>query len=349
MNKKTIIAVLTVIVIVLAVIFGEKCYFYRNNFVADTSFCLNTVIEQKWYGKNAQKTVDEINSALAEFEGRMSPYIETSEISLINSLSGEKSAEITEKTFKTLKIAKEMSIVSNGSFDITIFPLVQLWGITTDNPKVPSQEEINNALNLLSINELILEEKGGKYYAFLERKGMAIDLGGIAKGMAADLVGEIARKNNVNGYASLGGNLSVWGKKPDGSDFKFGLRNPRGAQNQYIGILTLDGKTMSTTGDYERFFEENGKVYHHILDTKTGYPVENDLISVTVISSNGALADCLSTQIFVDGKKNLNKYLNNAEYDIIAVDSDYKIYMSDSIKDEFSFQDDSKMFSIVAD
>ncbi|MEG0898266.1 MAG: FAD:protein FMN transferase [Oscillospiraceae bacterium] len=347
-NKKIIFTITTLSFILIALLVGKNYYDNKNNFVADTSFCLNTVIEQKWYGKNAQKNTDEINEMLISFEDKVSSYVENSEINVINQNAGKSPVTITDETYQVLKTAKELSEKSDGSFDITVFPLVNLWGITGDNPKVPGEDEIKNSLKLINISNLILEEKeNGEKTAFLKNVGMSIDLGGIAKGMAADMVREIAIKNNVKGYASLGGNLSVVGKKPDGTDFKFGLRNPRGTANEYVGIVTLQGKTMATTGDYERFFEENDKRYHHIFDISTGYPVENDLISVTVVSANGALADCLSTEIFVKGKDKLENFLNSDEYEIIAIDSDYNIYISESLRDNFVFKDDSKKFKFV--
>ncbi len=320
----------------------------KKEFVKDTCYLLNTVVEQKWYGKNREKTINEVYDALSEFENKFSSYIKTSEISVINSMAGIKPVAISDETYHLLKKAKEYSLKSQNCFDITILPLVELWGITSQNPNVPQKENIDKMLKLVGAENLILkEDENGSKTAFLKEKGMGLDLGGIAKGFAVDMVKEIAEKNKVKGYVSLGGNLMVIGKKPNGDDMKFGVRNPRGSQNEYIGIVDLDGYTMATTGDYERFFvDEKGDRYHHVLDLKTGYPTDKGLISVTVISKNGGLADCMSTWIFNDGLDNLGKYLNQDEFYIIAVDDELNIYVSPAYKDKFIFEDASGKFSM---
>lgn len=343
--KKIIISLVSVILILSAVLFinYEK---EKNTFVKDVGFCLNTVIEQKWFGKNAQKTTDEIKRELTEFENKLSSYIETSEISVINSMAGVEPVRITEETYNILKNAQKLSEDSNGNFDITVFPLTSLWNITGEEHHIPSDEEIKDAMKLIGAEKLILSENNGEFSAFLPEKGMGIDLGGIAKGIAADMVQNIAEKNGTSGYASLGGNLSVRGKKPDKSEFKFGLRNPRGTVNEFIGIVELDGLTMATTGDYERFFIKDGVRYHHILDLSTGRPTEKGLISATVISKNGMLADYLSTVVFNDGLSGLGKYLKSKEFSVIAVDEDFNIYISDNYKTKFVFQDASGKFAL---
>ena len=320
----------------------------KNKFTKDTAYLLNTVVEQKWYGKNREKTVNEVHAALTKFENKLSPYIETSEISLINSMAGIEPVAITDETYELLKKSQEYSLMSNKCFDITVFPLVNLWGITGNKPKVPTGNEIFTAIKLIGAENLVLEEKSnGQKTAFLKEKGMGLDLGGVAKGFAVDIVREIAEKNKVTGYVSLGGNLMVLGKKPNGDAMKFGVRNPRGTANEYIGIVELEGYTMATTGDYERFFiDENGRKYHHVLDLKTGYPTDRGLISLTVISKDGGLADCMSTWIFNDGLENLGKYLNRDEFYIIAVDKDLNVYVSPEYKEKFIFDDSSGEFSL---
>ena len=344
MKKKYLISICIILVMIGTVIFMNNKE--KDSFVKDTCYLLNTVVEQKWYGKNREKTIEEVYNALSHFENKFSSYVENSEISVINSMAGIEPVTVTDETYNLLKLAKEYSIKSNNCFDITVLPLVNLWGITGDHPKVPDENDIRDALSLIGAENLILDEdENGEKTAFLKQKGMGLDLGGIAKGFAVDIVREIAEKNKVTGYISLGGNLMVIGKKPDGSEMNFGVRNPRGTANEYIGIVNLDGYTMATTGDYERFFvSENGQKYHHVLDLQTGYPTDKGLISVTVISKNGGLADCMSTWIFNDGIDNLDKYLNREEFYIIAVDDELNVYVSPEYKNKFIFEDASGNF-----
>lgn len=209
--------------------------------------------------------------------------------------------EVSQRTFDLLQRAKELSEQSDGAFDITIAPVVELWGITSDHPHVPTDEELAQAMALMGLEDLVLDEEACTVY--LTRPGMAIDLGGIAKGWTADQLREYARELGAErGYVSLGGNLMIIGERPDGDPFKFGLRDPQGDASTYLGTVTLeDGCTMATTGGYERYFEEDGIRYHHVLDPRTGYPADSDLLSVAVISKDGTLADYLSTTLFVPG------------------------------------------------
>jgi thiamine biosynthesis lipoprotein len=158
--------------------------------------------------------------------------------------------------------------------------------------------------------------------------GMKLDLGGAAKGMAAGMMREIAVKNNVSGFLSIGGNMLVVGTKPDQSDFSVGIRDPRGESTDYFATVTLDGYTMATTGDYERYFEQDGVRYHHVIDPFTGYPSTQDLISVTVISEDGLLADCLSTAIFLQGSECLSDYFSRSDCMVLAVTDTFEVYAS---------------------
>lgn len=160
-----------------------------------------------------------------------------------------------------------------------------------------------------------------------------MDLGAIAKGAAADRAREAVSDLSVSGYISIGGNLMVVGKKPNGKDFVMGIRDPRGEANEYIASLEMDGYCMSTTGDYERYFMEDGVRYHHIIDPFTGKPSDSDLISVTVLSRDGTMADFLSTYLFLLGTDGLSEHLDEKEYWVVAVDKDKNVYMSAGMGD----------------
>ncbi len=296
--------------------------------VSGVLFAMDTFVEQTWYGENADTTFDMIAETISDIEISLSMYTEDTEVSRINENAGIEPVEISENIYNFLQKAKELSIAYSDYFDITIAPVTSLWNVNGETAKLPEENELKTALALVDADSLILSEDEGKYFAFLEHEGMAIDLGGIAKGYAAGLCMEIAVENNCTGFLSIGGNLGVIGKKPDGSDFRFGVRDPEGTQEEYVAVVTLEGYSMATTGAYERFFEVDGERYHHVFDPKTGYPANPELKSLTVISKDAALADCLSTAMFVAGKDYALSHLNNEEFALIIIDNDNVIHIS---------------------
>lgn len=297
-------------------------------------FVMNTFVEQRWYGENAQKNYDEIVSALKDIEKSLSLYVENSEISKLNAAAGKYPVALSDDCYFLLKEAVEYCGQSGGLFDITIAPLTLVWGITAAEPVIAKDEDIAAAQLLINYNDIIFDDSAKT--AMLAREGMSVDLGGIAKGMAAGKMRSYAEKNNVDGFISIGGNMMVRGKKPDGSDFVIGIRDPRGDQSEFIATVTLDGLTMATTGDYERYFEQDGVRYHHVLDPFTGRPSDSDLISVTVISENGTLADCLSTSIFLQGSVALENYLSRDDCMIVAVTKEKEVYISSALKERLN-------------
>lgn len=311
-----------------------------------TDFIMDTFIEYKFYGENSDLAVKECSDKLREFEDNFSAHKDNSYVSLINKNAGIKKTEVPSDVFNLIEKAYEYSKETKGNFDVTIAPLTFLWDITAENPKVPQEDKILQAKNLVNYENIELNKENNS--VFLQNKGQAIDLGGIAKGEATRIIFETAKKYEIEfGYASVGGNLAVIGTSPKGDDYRFGIRDPLGEQNEFIGSLSLTGKTMSTTGGYERFFEQDGETYIHILDKKTGYPVKSDLLSVTVIGEDGAYCDMLSTAIFVGGKKELDYYLNKENTQIVAVDKDKNIYISKSLYDNFEINEKNGKYTLV--
>lgn len=311
------------------------------------SYAMNTVIEQKWYGPNGQEIYDNIKTAIDDIEAKVSSHVAESEIASINANAGIAPVEVSEDIFQLLQRTKELSLQSDGTFDLTIGPLVTEWDITGDYPHLPSQEEIDANLLLVDAAALVLDEEAHTVY--LPTAGMAIDLGGIAKGWTTDQLRAIALASGAtNGYVSLGGNLMVIGDKPGEGQFRFGVRDPRGTANEFLGIITLPDQTMATTGDYERYFEINGVRYHHVLDPRTGYPANAGLISVSVVSADGALADYLSTTLFVQGKETALAALNSDErFGLILVDNELNVYLSDSLKSSFTPHETERDYTYV--
>lgn len=179
--------------------------------------------------------------------------------------------------------------------------------------------------------------------AMLRNPGQAIDLGAVAKGAACTIIRQVAQEYEIKtGYVSVGGNLIVLGKDPQGEDFRFAIRDPQGEASEYIATLSLTGSTMATTGAYERWFEQDGKRYHHIIDPRTGYPAESDLLSVSVISEDGMLADCMSTALFIEGKQAALQRMQEEAYQLVIVDTDGNIYYSPSLEGNIQLNTDNQ-------
>lgn len=306
-----------------------------GGFRSGITYAMNTVIEQKWYGESADTVYTGMETKIREIESVLSLHLSQSEIAAINENAGVQPVEVSQRTFDLFQRAKELSEQSDGAFDITIAPVVELWGITSDHPHVPTDEELAQAMALMGLEDLVLDEEACT--AYLTRPGMAIDLGGIAKGWTADQLREYARELGAErGYVSLGGNLMIIGERPDGDPFKFGMRDPQGDASTYLGTVTLeDGCTMATTGGYERYFEEDGIRYHHVLDPRTGYPADSDLLSVAVISKDGTLADYLSTTLFVQGLEAAKAAAGSEDYALVMVDQENNVWISGSLRGNF--------------
>ncbi len=333
MNSQNCKRVMAAAAVVLGVVGGlSLASWYRkaNTPALSTDFVMDTFVEQKLYGEQAEEAVKEISENLRAFEQAFSMHLPNSEIGRLNTAAGGETVELSPEVYQLLERGKELSLKSQGAFDLTIAPLTQVWGITSDNPSVPSSKEISDALDLVDANSLFLENGSAK----LSQEGQAVDLGGIAKGAACDIVRETAEKYHIDcGYVSIGGNMVVLEEKPLGRDFYFGVRDPAGTAADSVCALTLYGKTMATTGTYERYFEEDGVIYHHVLNPKTGWPADSDLLSVTVISEDGTLADFLSTTLFVLGKETVLTSLEYEEFQVIAISVDGTVYCSSSLED----------------
>lgn len=329
---KILLVAAAVVALGAVVVFG-RIRAQQNKMSVSTSFIMDTVIEQKLFGAQSQQAVAEIEERLQEYEQQFSMYVSDSQISRINQNAGIQYTEVSEECLELLQRAICFSEESQGLFDITIAPLTSLWDITGENPHVPAQSEIDAARQLVDYRDILIDGSS----VMLRREGQSIDLGAVAKGAACDIVREVAQQYDIQaGYVSIGGNLIVLGKTPDGQDYRFGVRDPQGDASEYLGTLTLNGMTMATTGAYERYFEEDGVRYHHVLDPRTGYPADSDLLSVSVISEDGLLADCLSTSLFIEGKDAVLARMNEQDYQLIAVDTEGNVYYSAALAQNFS-------------
>lgn len=296
-------------------------------------FAMDTYMTLKVYGADGEEALDEAIEEIQRLDALWSVGNTESEIAKLNQKKTEK---VSKETIQLIQCAKKVSKETKGAFDITIYPLMELWGFPSQNYQVPSEAEIKEILDSnIGMDKVMVDEKNQEITLKDEAQ---IDLGGIAKGYTSEQVARILKQHDIeHGVISLGGNVQAIGKKIDGSRWKVGIQPPKDDM-EMIGTYEACNEAVITSGGYERYFEEDGKTYHHILDPDTGKPSDQDLISVTVISEDGMLADCLSTTLFVMGKEKAEEYWksNREKFQMILIDEDEKIYITEGMRDYFS-------------
>lgn len=301
MKKYIFLAVIIALIIGAAII-------SETGETSKTQFVLNTVSTIKVKG-NYDKSVDKAFDRVREIEGRMSSHISTSDI-----VTGELNVDTSYVISKGLGYGK----ISDGKFDITVKPVCKLWDIGGETQRVPEKEEIEAVLPLVDYTKV-----GFLNGKLVMPEGMDLELGAIAKGYAADESCRILREEGVkDGFVDLGGNVVAIGTKT------VGIRNPLSDNNgDYFGIIKLTDSAVATSGGYERYFEQDGKKYHHIFDTETGYPVETDILSASVICQKAIDADCWSTILFSAGVEKAKEYVTQYNLDAVLVDKNNNVYV----------------------
>lgn len=296
-------------------------------------FAMDTYMTVTAYGAKAQEAVDEAEAEIQRLDELLSTGNEESEIAQLNQ---NKSATLSEDAGYLVERALELNKETDGAFDIAIYPVMEAWGFPTQNYQVPTADTLESLLKLADASQIIYDENSRKIS--FGREGMKIDLGGIAKGYTSSRIMDIYKENNISsGLVNLGGNVQALGTKPDGSKWRVAVQSPDDTED-YLGILSVEDKAVITSGGYERYFEQDGKTYHHIINPKTGYPAENGLTSVTVVSEDGTLADGLSTSLFIMGKEEAIEFwkAHSEEFDIIMLTDEGKLYVTEGIQDDFS-------------
>ncbi len=307
--------------------------------ISRVEFLLGTTCGVTVYGVKDTKVLDPVFQRVREIESRMSVNIETSEVSEINRNAGIQPVSVSEETFRVISEGLRYSSLSRGAFDIAIGRLVSLWGIGTDRARIPSKEEIKEALSTIDYRSVELNPE--KRTVFIKTRGTALDLGAIAKGWAADEAARVLREVGIqHGIIDFGGNIVVIGSHPEGRPWRIGIQNPETTRGSYLGIVPGIDLSVVTSGTYERFFTgPDGMKYHHLLDTTTGYPIRNGLDSVTVITKESIQADGLSTTFFALGKEEGLKLAESLPgVEAIFVTEDRKVYLTSGIRKTFELK-----------
>ena len=300
-----------------------------NNQNTQEIFAMDTYMTLTAYGDNAKSAVDKAIDEIKRLDAMFSVGNTESDVTKLNANG---SGTVSDETAFIINKAMQVSKETRGAFDITIYPLMELWGFTTKNYRVPDAGEIADVLKTVSYTNVAVNGSKVELYG-----NASIDLGGIAKGYTSSRVIDIFKENGIeHAMINLGGNVQVLGSKLDGSSWRVAIQNPDN-DNSYLGVLNVKDKAVITSGGYERYFKQDGQVYHHIIDPATGYPSESELTSVTIVCSDGTTADALSTALFVmglDGAKKMYKE-GTIDFDMILFDGK-TVYVSDGIADEFS-------------
>ena len=281
----------------------------------------------------ANKAALQAFQEIKRIETLMSPWIESSDVVRINRSAGKEWVKVSPEIIQVITKAQEISQLSEGGFDITVGPLTDLWREARQKGIPPSIEEVKGKLDLVNFKDIRMDRESK---VFLQKKGMSIDLGGIAKGYAVDKAFELLKSLGYkNLIVNAGGDLRVGGFKID-QPWSIGIQNPRASQ-KVMAKVSVSDTAIATSGDYEKFFFYQGKRYHHIFNPKDGFPTEG-CQSVTIIFKEGMTADGLATAVFVLGpEKGYALCQKIAGVDCLIVDKDGKIIFSPGLKDRISF------------
>jgi len=318
----------------LIVLVGLSVFFVRllpekseDNFVNRTMSIMATPITVV----GEETTIDEaatiVFDIFQQVDERMSEWKPTSPITKINDQAGVAPVQVPDDVRKVIQQGIELGDLTEGAFDITWASLWRLWDFKTTPPNIPDQGEIVRRVDLIDYKQIVIDEEVGT--VFLPREGMMIGLGGIAKGYALDQAVAALVEHGVKHFLiSAGGQVIVSGQRGD-RPWSLGIRDPRGALEDYFARLPMTGGSISTSGDYERFFIHEGIRYHHILDPRTGMPTRSGLRSVTVIHESAVMADVLSTALMIMGKDDglgLIDHIDDAE--AVLVDDQSQVHLT---------------------
>ncbi len=288
----------------------------RYDFTEKSFISMDTVITEKIYGENSSTFIAPVFNIVTGLDETINRFDEESEVYRLNSTGETSDKAVTE----IISSVKQVSDDADGAFDITVGELSDLWSIGKEGEKIPTEKEIADVLKNVDYRKISLENGRVCY------EGGEIDLGAVGKGFACDLIAAYLSSADVKGaVVSVGGSILAYGDyNKKGDDWSIAIRHPRN-ENEFLGIVRIDEGFVSTSGDYERYFEKDGQRYHHIFDARTGMPASSGLVSVTVVADSGVLSDALSTACFILGEEKGKALIEKYGASAIFVDDEMNI------------------------
>ncbi|KRM71485.1 FAD:protein FMN transferase [Lacticaseibacillus brantae] len=304
---------------------------------SNTEYLMGTVVTIRVYDKGKESALDDAFKRISQLADEITVNEKGSEIDAVNAQAGVKPVKVTPSIYKLIEYAKYFSDNSDGAFDLAIGPITSLWHIGFPDARKPSQSEIDARLPLVNYKNVELNQADQTVY--LKQKGMQLDLGGIAKGFITDEVVKVLKKDQVStAIIDLGGNLYVLGHSPKhtNANWTVGIQDPKESRGVALGTVPAANKTIVTSGIYERYLKVGNKTYMHLMNPKTGYPFDNNLMGVSIITDKSVDGDALSTATFDKGLKDGLAYIEKRPHtEAIFITKDYKVYTTSGLKDTF--------------
>ncbi|SDL86823.1 FAD:protein FMN transferase [Halarsenatibacter silvermanii] len=315
----------------------------------DTGIYLDTVNTIRVYAASEEEgktAVDQVFERLQEIDRKLSIYDEDSEISAVNQQAGKESVEVSRKTYEILEDSIHYARELEGSFDPSIGALTLLWGWgSEEGPSVPDEEEVRETLDFVDYNKIEMQENNNQ--VSLAEEGMRLDLGAIAKGYASVEARQVLKDNNIDSaFVNLGGNITLMGMKPDETPWRIGIQHPRSDRGEVMAAVDVDEEELETSeavvtsGDYERYFEEDGEEYHHIIDPETGYPTVHEIISTTIVTDDPIKADAYSTGVLVRGMDGLEFVEETENMEAVFISENLDVFATSGVRDRLELFDE---------
>ena len=336
MKNRAIINILSVLLCITMLLPLAACT--SDEPVQTQLFAMDTMMSLTAYGKNAQAGIDSATGIIKSMDKALDPKSQDSVVSLINRAEGN-DVIVPVQVAEMLRTAMSVNYKSKGALDLSIYPIYLAWGeFKEETARIPEADELKELVHNLHFDEASLTRfPGESSYSFKIPAGTQISFGAVAKGCASNYAIEAMKDAGVeSGIVSLGGNVQTLGIKPDGSNWTVAVEDPNNP-GAYLGTLSVGETAVITSGNYQRYFKgEDGEKYHHIIDPDTGRPVENNLLSVTIICKDGTLADCLSTAMFVLGEKGALQYWrDNGGFEMIMVTDENQVICTSGLIEIF--------------
>lgn len=328
--KRSIIILILLAVLVLTALCWRK--FSESAMITGNNVLLDTVVTLNIYEYEDKQIIQDTFDLIRDYEKILSVHYPDSDLDKLSQSSGTDFVKVSPDTVYLLRESIKYSEMSDGKFDVTIGPLVSLWNIRDNKGHVPTQAELDKTLPLIDYRKILIKDDE---FVKLETSGMAGDFGAIAKGYIGDKVKEFLLSKGVkSAVINLGGNIVLIGGKPNGEPFCIGIQDPIEGNGKCFGVVMIKDRSLVSSGPYERFFELDGKRYHHILDPETGFPTDNELLQTTIIANDSTQGEGLSTTAFLLGLDKAMDLIKGIEgVEAVFVTKDKKVYATDGLND----------------